>query len=292
MFARSATSVCGSLRSTGRLVAAWPDGCSPGTARSRSTRPTSPSPGRKSIYGIRPVHVRLASARPARPGNDSGGDRPRSGCAPGAPGRNASTRRPCRGGALRGPGRPDQARHLHLPDRSRGDSAARRSRSVGPGRAPRDRGDDVADAQGRARGVSSEGLTRGDDGVVRCFWGDSAPEYRSYHDTEWGFPVDDSRRLFEKLSLEGFQSGLSWLTILRKREGFRRAFAGFETSKVARFGARDVERLMADASIVRNRAKIEATIANARATIAVQERHGSLAALMWSFEPPARSRRV
>jgi DNA-3-methyladenine glycosylase I len=100
----------------------------------------------------------------------------------------------------------------------------------------------------------------------------------------------DDRRLFEKLCLEGFQSGLSWLTILRKREGFRRAFEQFDLGAVARFGARDIERLMNDASIVRNRAKIEATIANAHATLAVQDAHGSLAALVWSFEPRGRRR--
>src|SRR5690242_16477223 len=103
----------------------------------------------------------------------------------------------------------------------------------------------------------SDGLARGDDGVRRCWWADSAPEYRRYHDREWGFPVADDVRLFEKLSLEGFQAGLSWLTIFRKREAFRRAFAGFRFEDVARFGARDVERLLQDASIVRHRGKIE-----------------------------------
>src|SRR5438270_12535240 len=106
------------------------------------------------------------------------------------------------------------------------------------------------------------GVVTGDDGVKRCWWGDSAPEYRPYHDTEWGLPVTDDVRLFEKLSLEGFQAGLSWLTILRKREAFRRAFAGFDFRRVARFGPHDVGRLMADAAIVRNHAKIEAVISN------------------------------
>jgi DNA-3-methyladenine glycosylase I len=133
-------------------------------------------------------------------------------------------------------------------------------------------------------------LVRGDDGARRCTWATSAPEYVAYHDDEWGRPVTDDRRLFEKLCLEGFQSGLSWLTILRKREGFRRAFAQFDVERVARFGDRDVERLMNDAAIVRNRAKIEATIANAHATIAVQRECGSLAALVWSFEPRGRRR--
>jgi len=121
-------------------------------------------------------------------------------------------------------------------------------------------------------------------------WGDSAPEYRAYHDTEWGFPVDEDRRLFEKLCLEGFQSGLSWLTILRKREAFRRAFADFDFEQVARFGDRDVERLLADASIVRHRGKIEATINNARRAVELVEEEGSLAAYVWRFEPDPATR--
>jgi DNA-3-methyladenine glycosylase I len=131
-------------------------------------------------------------------------------------------------------------------------------------------------------------LVRGDDGVRRCAWAAGTPDYTAYHDDEWGRPVTDDTRLYEKLCLEGFQSGLSWLTILRKRDNFRKAFKGFDAAKVARFGARDVERLMQDAGIVRNRAKIEATIANARAIRAVQDTHGSLAALLWSFEPEGR----
>jgi DNA-3-methyladenine glycosylase I len=137
---------------------------------------------------------------------------------------------------------------------------------------------------------STDGLARGDDGVTRCFWSDSAPEYRAYHDTEWGYPVADDRRLFEKLCLEGFQSGLSWLTILRKREGFRKAFAGFDFEQVARFGARDVKRLLADASIVRHRGKIEATINNAKRAVELVDGEGSLAAYVWRFEPEAASR--
>jgi len=132
-------------------------------------------------------------------------------------------------------------------------------------------------------------VVRGADGVRRCFWGASTPDYAAYHDDEWGRPVVDDIRLFEKISLEGFQSGLSWLTILRKREGFRAAFAGFEPSRVARFGDRDIARLLADSGIVRHRGKIEATIANARATLAVQDARGSLAALVWSFEPRRRA---
>jgi DNA-3-methyladenine glycosylase I len=130
----------------------------------------------------------------------------------------------------------------------------------------------------------TEGLVRGDDGVARCWWGASTPEYRAYHDEEWGFPVADDVRLFEKLCLEGFQAGLSWLTILRKREAFRRAFAGFDFASVARFDQRDVVRLMDDAGIVRNRPKIEATVNNARRTLELVEAEGSLAAFVWRFE--------
>jgi DNA-3-methyladenine glycosylase I len=127
------------------------------------------------------------------------------------------------------------------------------------------------------------------DGLVdgRCWWGSSTPEYVRYHDEEWGRPVRDDRALFEKLSLEAFQSGLSWLTILRKRESFREAFAGFEIERVAAFGDDDVARLMADAGIVRNRAKIDATIANARAAAVLDV---PLAELLWSFAPAARPR--
>ena len=133
-------------------------------------------------------------------------------------------------------------------------------------------------------------LVRGADGVVRCGWGASTADYVAYHDEEWGRPVVDDDRLFEKLCLEGFQSGLSWLTILRKRESFRRAFAGFDIAAVARFGSGDVARLLGDASIVRHRGKIEAAIGNSSAALAVQAEVGSLAALVWSFEPSARSR--
>jgi DNA-3-methyladenine glycosylase I len=135
-------------------------------------------------------------------------------------------------------------------------------------------------------------VVRGPDGLRRCAWGVSAPEYVAYHDDEWGRPVTDDVRLYEKLCLEGFQSGLSWLTILRKRASFRNAFAGFDPEQVARFGARDIKRLMGDAGIVRHRGKIEATIANARATLEVQHQVGSLAALVWRFEPPRRGRPV
>jgi DNA-3-methyladenine glycosylase I len=123
--------------------------------------------------------------------------------------------------------------------------------------------------------------------VSICPWAVASPEYRRYHDDEWGVPVVDDVAILEKLCLEGFQSGLSWLTILRKRDAFRRAFRGFDPKAVAAFGGRDVERLLADASIVRHRGKIEAAIANARA---VREMHAggeSLAALLWSYEPAA-----
>jgi DNA-3-methyladenine glycosylase I len=134
------------------------------------------------------------------------------------------------------------------------------------------------------------GLARGDDGVVRCAWAGSDPLYRRYHDEEWGFPVADDRRLFEKVCLEGFQSGLSWLTILRKRENFRAAFAGFDVERVARFGARDVARLLGDAGIVRHRGKIESTINNARRARELAAEAGSLAAFAWSFEPAPADR--
>ena len=134
------------------------------------------------------------------------------------------------------------------------------------------------------------GVVAGEDGRARCGWCTSAPDYIAYHDDEWGRPVTDDVRLYEKICLEGFQSGLSWLTILRKREGFRRAFAGFEPEVVAGYGPADVERLLADAGIVRHRGKIEATIANAGATLLARERHGSLAAVVWSFEPPRGGR--
>jgi DNA-3-methyladenine glycosylase I len=135
-----------------------------------------------------------------------------------------------------------------------------------------------------------EGLTRGEDGVVRCSWAHSAPEYRAYHDSEWGWPVADDRSLFEKLCLEGFQSGLSWLTILRKRDAFRRAFDGFDFDRIAGFGDSDVERLLADASIVRHRGKIEATINNARRAVELVQSEGSLAAHVWRFQPDPETR--
>lgn len=128
------------------------------------------------------------------------------------------------------------------------------------------------------------------DGVSRCWWGASTEAYARYHDEEWGRPTLDDRWIFEKLCLEGFQSGLSWLTILNKRENFRRAFANFEVDKVSRFNQRSVERLVADAGIVRHRGKIESTINNAKRARELQEAFGSLAAFVWQYEPPANSR--
>jgi DNA-3-methyladenine glycosylase I len=130
----------------------------------------------------------------------------------------------------------------------------------------------------------------GADGQPRCAWGASTPEYQPYHDEEWGRPVGDDNRVYEKICLEGFQSGLSWITILRKREGFRRAFAAFDPVKVARFDDSDVARLLQDAAIVRHRGKILATIANAQATVALREQGVSLAGLVWQYEPPGRDR--
>jgi DNA-3-methyladenine glycosylase I len=127
-------------------------------------------------------------------------------------------------------------------------------------------------------------VVRGGDGVRRCSWCGEDALYVGYHDAEWGFPVGDDRRLFEKICLEGFQAGLSWLTILRKRENFRSAFAEFDFERVARFDARRVERLLTDAGIVRHRGKIESTVNNARRAIELVERHGSLAAYFWQFE--------
>ncbi len=128
------------------------------------------------------------------------------------------------------------------------------------------------------------GPVAGEDGLARCPWGDGDPVMRAYHDEEWGLPVRGERGLFERLSLEAFQSGLSWRTILNKRPGFRAAFRDFDADAVAAFGDADVERLMADAGIVRNRAKITATIANARAIVALRDA-GGLDALIWSHRP-------
>ena len=136
----------------------------------------------------------------------------------------------------------------------------------------------------------TEGLVAGRDGRPRCWWAVSAPEYVAYHDEEWGRPVRGDDRLFERLTLEAFQSGLAWITILRKREAFRAAFAGFDFTEVARFGDRDVERLLADAGIVRHRGKIEAAIQNARAAAELHANGESLAELVWSHAPTGRRR--
>jgi DNA-3-methyladenine glycosylase I len=131
----------------------------------------------------------------------------------------------------------------------------------------------------------SHSAVKGEDGNKRCAWCISDPQYMKYHDTEWGKPVTDDQKLYEKLCLEGFQAGLSWLTILRKRENFREAFANFDPEEVALFKSRDITRLMKNEGIVRNRMKIEATIANAKATLKVQYELGTLSSLIWSFAP-------
>ena len=129
----------------------------------------------------------------------------------------------------------------------------------------------------------------GEDGLTRCAWVGNDPEYRRYHDEEWGRPLHGDQRVFEKIALEGFQAGLSWITILRRRPGFREAFHGFDVARVAAMGPPDVEALMLDARIIRNRAKIEATLSNARVTLEMNE--GELDELVWSFAPPAGRRR-
>ena len=133
--------------------------------------------------------------------------------------------------------------------------------------------------------ATQQHLASGPDGVSRCWWAGTDPIYVEYHDTEWGFPVTNDMRLFEKLSLEGFQAGLSWLTILRKRENFRTAFASFDFHRIAGFGEADVDRLLADAGIVRHRGKIEATINNATRAIDLTDEFGSLASYVWRFAP-------
>jgi DNA-3-methyladenine glycosylase I len=134
------------------------------------------------------------------------------------------------------------------------------------------------------------GLFSDEHGAWRCLWCRATPEYQRYHDEEWGRPVHDDRRLFEKICLEGFQAGLSWLTILNKREAFRAAFAQFDIDAVARFDEADVQRLLLNAGIVRHRGKIVSTLNNARCAQALREEFGSLAAYFWRFEPPAHQR--
>ena len=134
------------------------------------------------------------------------------------------------------------------------------------------------------------GIQVDDGGVARCWWGAGDPLYRAYHDQEWGRPVADDRRLFEKLCLEGFQAGLSWLTILRKRDNFRAAFDDFDVESLARFDTNKIEQLMGDSGIVRNRAKIEATVNNARRCIELGDEFSSLATYVWRFEPDSTAR--
>ncbi|HEY4340006.1 MAG TPA: DNA-3-methyladenine glycosylase I [Steroidobacteraceae bacterium] len=129
----------------------------------------------------------------------------------------------------------------------------------------------------------------GPDGLMRCRWSATTPEFLPYHDTEWGFPLDDDRRLFEMMCLESFQSGLSWRTILAKRENFRAAFRNFDFDQIARFAPRDVERLLKNAGIVRHRGKIESVINNARRARELIKREGSFAAFVWRYEDPKRS---
>lgn len=138
--------------------------------------------------------------------------------------------------------------------------------------------------------MSDTGLIEGPDGKLRCFWHGNLPDYLAYHDHEWGRPVTDDNRLFEKICLEGFQSGLSWLTILRKRENFRAAFAGFDFRKVAHFTEDDVERLLQDKGIVRHGGKIRSVINNAQRAVELCEQEGSLATYFWRFEPRPETR--
>ena len=136
----------------------------------------------------------------------------------------------------------------------------------------------------------ADGLVQGADGVLRCFWGAGDPLYRRYHDDEWGWPLGEDRQIFEKVCLDGFQAGLSWLTILRKRPAFRSAFRRFSIRAVARFGAPEIRRLLRDPGIVRHRGKIESAINNARGALQLSREFGSLAAYFWSFEPETASR--
>lgn len=140
-------------------------------------------------------------------------------------------------------------------------------------------------------GPITEGLLQGEDGRLRCAWAGASAEYLAYHDVEWGRPTGDDDRLYEKLCLEGFQAGLSWITILRKREAFRRNFAGFDVAAVARFGEAEIDRIVADPAIVRHRGKIASAVNNARRVEALrQETGGSFAAFLWTFEPPTNER--
>ena len=137
---------------------------------------------------------------------------------------------------------------------------------------------------------TKEGLHTGADGLVRCWWQQGLPDYAHYHDTEWGYPVSDDQKLFEKICLEGFQSGLSWITVLRKREHFRAAFQGFDPEKVVNFDEKKVAELLQTPGIIRHRGKIESAIHNARKALDLMNEKSSLAAYFWSFEPPASER--
>lgn len=136
----------------------------------------------------------------------------------------------------------------------------------------------------------SQGLIEGSDRKLRCWWHDNDPEYLRYHDQEWGHPVDNDTQLFEKICLEGFQAGLSWLTILRKRDNFRQAFDGFDYHKISKYKSKDIERLVKDASIVRHRGKIESTINNANKALKMVNEFGSLGAYFWQYEPLKKER--
>ena len=138
--------------------------------------------------------------------------------------------------------------------------------------------------------ASDADLIIGTDGRIRCWWCGDDPDYVTYHDVDWGTPIHDDRALYELLCLEGFQAGLSWLTILRKRDAFREAFAGFDYERVARFSSRDVERLLTNADIVRHRGKIEAVINNAKRAVELVQAEGSIARYVWGFEPPSAGR--
>lgn len=138
--------------------------------------------------------------------------------------------------------------------------------------------------------MDDDGLIRGADGLTRCWWPGTHEDYLAYHDEEWGRPMADDHRLFEKICLEGFQSGLSWLTILRKRDRFREVFHGFDFERIAGMGERDVERLVKDAGIIRHRGKIESVLNNAKRAIELAEAEGSLAVFFWGHEPPRSDR--
>ncbi|MCB1044119.1 MAG: DNA-3-methyladenine glycosylase I [Acidobacteria bacterium] len=138
----------------------------------------------------------------------------------------------------------------------------------------------------------SNGLFRGDDGKLRCWWCSATPTYQDYHDHEWGYPVHDDRRLFEKICLEGFQSGLSWLTILNKREAFRAAFCDFDIYKVSQFGEHEVNQMLVNQGIVRHRGKIEATINNAKRALEMVTEYGSLSDFFWRYQPAKRERHL